>query len=191
MPDALATAVTNTNPNSCVNVQCSRIGKPWQLSPDGISFIAVWESGLLNGTFAGHKVTEGFILRAYLDNKGIPTVGCGHRIQPGDNIDVGDIITLERAREFKKKAFREIEARLNKDIHVPLHRFEYDAICSISYNCGAYGGSDDLVRKINTGVYSKMHDYILAYRVGNNGGVANRRRSEANLFSTGIYNASH
>lgn len=54
MPDALAVAVTNTNPDSCVNVQCSRIGKPWQLSPDGISFIAVWESGLLNGTFAGH-----------------------------------------------------------------------------------------------------------------------------------------
>lgn len=136
-------------------------------------------------------VTEGFILKAYLDNRGIPTVGCGHRIRPGDNINVGAIITLERARAFKKKALQEIEVRLNKDIHVPLHQFEYDAICSISYNCGTYGGSDDIVRKINTGTYNKMHDYILTYRVGTNKGVANRRRSEADLFSTGVYNASH
>lgn len=191
MPDAIGEAVTNTNPNSCVNLQCSRIGKPWQLTSDGVSFIAVRESGLLNGTFAGHKVTEGFILKAYLDNKGIPTVGCGHRIQPGDNINVGDTITLERARAFKKKALHEIEWRLNKDIHVPLHQFEYDAICSISYNCGAYGGSDDLINKINSGNYGRMFDYIIGYRVGINKGVANRRRAEARLFSTGNYDASH
>lgn len=191
MPDALATAVTNTNPNSCVNVNCDRLAGPWSISNEGLSFIAVWESGTLNGNFAGHHVTEGFILTAYLDNVGIPTVGCGHRILPADHINVGDTISLERARWFKKKAIQEVEHKLNSSIKVPLFHYEYDALASIVYNCGIGSGAADLVHKVNSGNFEEVHDYILQYRVGTNRGVGRRRVKEAKLFETGVYDASH
>ncbi|MFL9965791.1 lysozyme, partial [Paraburkholderia sediminicola] len=79
-------------------------------------------------------VTLGFILKAYLDNVGIPTVGCGHRIVPADNVRVGQTISLERAREFKKHDVERMERRLNCDVHVPLFQFEYDSLVSIVYN---------------------------------------------------------
>lgn len=192
MPDALATAVTNTNPNSCVNVYCMRFGKPWNVSANGLSFLATWESGTLNGrNWEGHYVTDGFILKAYRDNKGIPTVGCGHRILASDNIQIGQTITLERAREFKRRNVSRMEQRLNNDVHLPLFQFEYDALVSVAYNCGENSGSDELIRMINTGHYEKMFDVIRTYRVGDNSNLLPRRFSEARLFASGVYDASH
>ncbi|MEX3810083.1 lysozyme [Paraburkholderia sp. BR13439] len=191
MPDALGTAVTNTNPNSCVAVQSGRLCKPWHVSPEGLSFTPVWESGVLNGIYQGHQVTEGFILKAYLDNVGIPTVGCGHRIIAADHIEVGQVISLERAREFRRRNVAEVERRLNSGIHVPLFQYEYDALVSIVYNSGPGRGADVIIGKINTGNYRGMHEFILTYRIGDNRGVRNRRFAEARLFSSGVYDASH
>lgn len=145
----------------------------------------------MNGTYQGRQVTEGFILTAYLDNVGIPTVGCGHRILPEDEINVGDTITLDRARDFRRKNVATVETRLNKDIWVPLYQYEYDALVSIVYNCGSGRGADEIIMKINTGDYDAMFNYILKYRVGENKGVKNRRFGEARLFETGVYDASH
>lgn len=192
MPDPLATAMTNTNPDSCVNVYCERRGKPWKISADGLSFLAVWESGVLNGiNWQGHQVTEGFVLRAYRDNVGIPTVGCGHRIVPADHIQVGQSISLERAREFKRRDLERMERRLNNDIHVPLFQFEYDTLVSVVYNSGPNAGADQLIRMINTGNYDEMFNFIRTYRVGSNFNLLPRRYSEARLFASGVYDATH
>jgi lysozyme len=192
MPDALATATTNTDPNSSVTVYTDRFAKPWNVSSGGLSFISVWESGLLNGVnFQGHYVTEGFILQAYLDNAGIPTVGCGHRILPADHIQVGQSISLERARAFKRRDVERMERRLNSDVMVPLFQFEYDALVSIVYNCGAGDGATGIIQKVNTGHYRAMSDFICTCRVGHNRGLPQRRYSEARLFATGVYDASH
>lgn len=192
MPDALATAVTNTDPNSCATAYCDRLGKPWAVSNDGLSFIAVWESGTLNGTnFQGHLVTDGFILKAYRDNVGIPTIGCGHRILPADNIQVGQTISLERAREFKKRDVERAQRRLNSDVRVPLFQFEYDALVSVVYNCGAGDGATAIIDKTNQGGYGSMYNFIRTYRVGNNPGLPPRRFTEARLFASGVYDASH
>ncbi|WP_408505504.1 lysozyme [Paraburkholderia sediminicola] len=192
MSQPLATVVTNTNPNSSATVYTQRLGKPWVVSDDGLSFMAVWESGILNGTnFQGHHVTDGFILKAYRDNVGIPTVACGHRIVPSDHLQVGQTISLERARDFKKHDVARMERRLNDDVHVPLFQFEYDALVSIVYNCGPNSGADEIIRKVNTGNYSGMFDFIRTYRIGSNPGLPPRRYSEARLFASGIYDASH
>ncbi|SMG21012.1 lysozyme [Paraburkholderia susongensis] len=111
MPDALATAVTNTNPNSCIEASCDRYGKPWKLSDDGIRFMAVCESGVLNGTYMGMPVVDGMILKVYVDNKGYPTVAFGHKVLPSDHLHVGDTISVERARELKKN-FQNVSLRL-------------------------------------------------------------------------------
>lgn len=188
MPDALGSATTNTDPNSCVNLQSGRLCKPWSISDDGIKFIAVCESGVLNGTYKGMPVQDGLILQVYLDSKGNPTVGLGHLVVPSDHLKVGDKITVERARELSKKNFSEAESAVNRRIHVPLNQHEYDALVSIAFNAGPAGGIAHLVDKVNTGEYSKLPAYIRPYRAN---GIEWRRNLEARLFETGNYDATH
>jgi lysozyme len=154
--------------------------------------MAVLESGVLNGkNFLRLDVTDGFILTAYKDNVGIPTVGCGHRIIDADKINVGETISLERARAFFQNDLALMEKRLNRDVRVPLFQFEYDAMVSIIFNCGPYTGADTLIEKINTGHYEKMFDFILPYRIGHNVKLKRRRFQEARLFASGVYDATH
>ncbi|CAB3802046.1 hypothetical protein LMG28614_05533 [Paraburkholderia ultramafica] len=188
MPDALATVLTNTNPNSCVNVQSGRLCKPWQLSNDGIAFMAVCESGVLNGTYMGMPVVDGMILKVYVDSKGYPTVGFGHKVIPSDHLHVGDAISVERARELSKINLAESGSAINRRVHVPLHQCEYDALVSMAFNAGSGHGIAKLVDKINTGEYAALPAYIRTYRAR---GIEWRRALEARLFETGNYDARH
>jgi lysozyme len=188
MPDALGRATTNTNPNSRIALQSDRLGKPWRISDAGIKFIAVCESGVLNGTYKGLPVVEGMILQVYLDSKGNPTVGLGHFVLPSDHLGVGDRITVERATEFAKNDFSEAESAINLRIKVPLNQHEYDALVSIAINAGVGGGIARLVDKVNAGGYSKLPAFIRPYRAN---GIEWRRKLEARLFETGNYDAAH
>lgn len=190
MPDTLCIATTNTDPNSNVSAYTQRLCKPWTPSDDLISFLGVWESGTLNGTnFQGHQVTDGLILTAYLDSKGHPTVGKGHLIQPGDHIKVGQEITKERAIQLASQDIKDAVDGVNRRIMVPLFQFEFDALVSLAYNNGPYKHIDDLVKKVNTGEYDKMFDFISKFRAG--GGLAYRRYTEAKMFASGVYDATH
>lgn len=192
MTDALCVAKTNAVPHSNRNIYSSRLCKTWTISDSGLSFLAQWESGVLNGiNFQGHEVVEGFILKAYRDNRGIPTVGCGHRIMPVDLIEVGQTISLDRARGFKRRDVQRAEQRLNQDVRVPLYQYEYDAAVSIVFNCGESDGADALIAKLNAGRYDAMFSFISHYRMGKNPGLPPRRFSEARLFDSGVYDASH
>jgi lysozyme len=192
MSDPLVTATTTTDPESAVTVYSARNGKSWQVSDDAMRFIAVLESGLINGkNYLGHHVTDGFILSVYLDNRGFPTVGCGHLVLATDKLKEGDVITLERAREFLKSDLARVEKRLNRDVRVPLYQFEYDALASIIFNCGHNDGADKIIDKTNTGEYDKLFDYILPYRIGKNHNLKRRRFCEARLFAAGVYDARH
>jgi lysozyme len=188
MSKALGSATTNTDPNSCVNVQSDRLCKPWTISDNGVQFVAVLESGVLNGTYKGLPVVDGMILEVYNDSKGNPTVGLGHLVVPGDKLKVGDKITVERARELAKNDFEVSESAINRRVKVPLNQQEYDALVSIAINAGSGGGISGIVDKVNSGEYSKLSDYIKTYRAH---GIEWRRALEARLFETGNYNATH
>lgn len=188
MPDALAVALTNTNLDSCVNVQSSRLCKPWRLTDDGIAFIAVCESGVLNGTYRGLPVVDGMILKVYVDSKGYPTVGLGHKVTPSDHLRVGDAISVERAREFAKMNLAESESAINRRVRVPLHRCECDALVSIAFNAGPGNGIAELVDMVNTGEYAALPAYIRTYRAR---GIEWRRALEARLLEAGNYDARH
>lgn len=192
MPDAICRTTTATIPDSCVNAYTKRFGKSWSITDEGLSFIAEWESGILNGkNFRNQRVVEGFILTAYRDNRGFPTVGCGHLIVLGDHIEMGETITLERARDFLKSDISKAERAINSGVNVPLFKFEYDALVSVVYNCGAGNGASGLVDKINTGHYDAMFEFILPYRTHHNPNLKRRRFSEARLFAAGVYDAAH
>ncbi|MGF6552969.1 hypothetical protein QFZ96_008105 [Paraburkholderia youngii] len=72
MPDAIGSALTDTNPNSCVDLRCDRHGKPWTVTESLIQFTAQWEA-----------------FRAHLyDNDGggrggNTTIGYGHLVHMG------------------------------------------------------------------------------------------------------------
>lgn len=198
MPDALANVVTNTNPNSNVNVQTPRLAKPWVASSQILNFIAVWESGRLNGTtriyYSNHThldvpVSEGFILVVYPDDRGNPTVGCGHLVLPEDNLHLGQAISVEQARDLLKKDLRRTEHGINLKVNVPLHQYEYDALVSVTFNTGAGHALDSLARRVNQGDYENVPDFIKDFRA--NASLRQRRRSEARVFSDGVYDASH
>lgn len=188
MSDALGTALTNTDPNSCVNLQSNRLCKPWAISESGVRFIAVLESGVLNGTYMGLPVVDGMILEVYNDSKGNPTVGLGHLVVPEDHLKVGEKITIERALELAKNNFAESESAINRRIKVPVSQQEYDALVSIAINAGPGGGIANLVDKVNAGEYSRLPAYIKMYRAH---GIEWRRVLEARLFETGNYDATH
>ncbi|HEV3430977.1 MAG TPA: glycoside hydrolase family protein [Paraburkholderia sp.] len=198
MPDALATAATNTDPNSCVFVQTGRLCKPWKLSRDGYTFMAVCESGVLNGKYNGLPVSDGFIVKVYDDGFGLPTVGLGHKVIPSDNLRMGDIITVERARKFFEVNLRETEAAINRDVMVALYQHEYDALVSTLFTSGTYPKKGDLwypasrsqhlADFLNHGEYDRMRDVIRTFVARR---VPWRRRLEARLFESGNYDARH
>lgn len=199
MPDALGSAVTNTNPDSCVTLQSSRICKPWTSTNQIQTFMAIWESGRLNGitrifrsdhTHMDVPVSHGFILLVYRDDQGNPTVGCGHLVLPEDHLSVGQLISVDGAREFLKKDLRRTENALNTKIHIPLMQYEYDALVSVVFNCGAGHAADELAHRVNHGDYDGIPGFITHFRC-RNPRLQQRRRREARVFSEGVYNANH
>lgn len=198
MTQPLATVVTNTGPDSSAFVATDRLGKPWRLSRNGYTFMAVLESGIANGTWNRKRVVDGFIVEVYDDGYGVPTVGFGHKVIPSDNLRIRDVISVERAREFFRDNLRPIEHAINHEVRVPLYQYEYDALVSVLFNSGPFERrSDDwfpdsrskhLASFLNRGEYEKMGDVIRTFVATR---VPWRRRLEARLFESGNYDARH
>jgi len=187
MPDALATAVTNTDPDSCVNVQCSRLGKPWQVSQKGIDFVAGWEA-----------------FRAHLyDNDGAggggnTTIGYGHLVHAGpisgatSEAIFSNGITIVQARQLLLRDLVDPQRVINQKIHVPLFQYEYDALVDFVYNLRHH--NDGLLSLVNSGHYDRVPAKFMEYTMAGGvhpAGLVKRRRSEGNLFKDGNYDASH
>ena len=196
MPDSADTASapivagpTNTRTDSVKSGSTARLGTPWNVSDNLLQFLGTWENGVMNGkNFAHQVVTNGFILKVYKDSRGLPTVGCGHLVVAADKLKVGDTIKEERAKELLKSDLATAENAVNKNIKVPLHQFEYDALVSLTFNTGIHGAAK-LFSAVNKGKYESMPQTIEHYRTG--GGNENRRYSEAELFKSGVYDANH
>ncbi len=180
---------TNTTAGSVKEGASARLGKPWKVSDELLSFIGIWENGVENGkNFANQTVTDGFILTVYNDSRKLPTVGCGHLVLAADKLKLGEKITKERAQAFLKKDLAEAESTVDRKTKVPLFQYEYDALVSITFNAGM-GGVGKLIDSVNTGAYDTIPAMIEKYRTG--GGNTKRRKSEANVFKSGVYDATH
>ena len=180
---------TNTTNASVKAGSTERLGKPWSVSDDLLEFLGTWENGVMNGkNFAHQVVTNGFILKVYKDSRGLPTVGCGHLVVASDKLKVGDKIKEARAKESMKSDLAAAEGAVNKNVKVPMHQYEYDALVSLPFNTGAHGASK-LFDAVNKGTYALIPATIEKYRTGC--GNEGRRASEAELFKSGVYVATH
>lgn len=180
---------TNTRTDSVKSGATARLGTPWKVSDNLLQFLGIWENGVMNGkNFAHQVVTNGFILKVYKDSRGLPTVGCGHLVVPADKLKVGDKIKEKQAKDLLKSDLATAENAVNKNIKVPLHQHEYDALVSLTFNTGVHGASK-LFNAVNKGKYESIPQTIENYRTG--GGNESRRCSEAELFKSGVYDANH
>lgn len=95
---------------------------------------------------------EGKRLKAYLDTKGIPTIGVGHTSAAGPpDVAMGMTITAEECDEILIRDLAKFEAVLDEALEVPVADHEYDALLSIMFNVGPKFATSTAIKRLNGG----------------------------------------
>jgi lysozyme len=125
---------------------------------------------------------EGCELTAYLDTRGVLTIGVGHTSAAGPpRVFQGMTITKDQAW----KIFRQDNQRFRREAHglikAPLHQHEFDALASFLFNLGTsqFSGSTAL-RRLNQGDYAGCAEAMLWWNKPPE--VMSRRRGEHDQF---------
>lgn len=138
---------------------------------------------------------EDFRAKAYLDIKGVPTIGFGTTYyQDGTKVQLGDICTRSQAEAWFMNDCKELDAFLDRNVtQKKLTQNQFDALASFIYNIGrsAFIGST-MYRLIKLGKMKEAADEFLRWdKVTINGkkvssqGLLNRRKKERALFLKG------
>lgn len=112
------------------------------------------------------KREEGERLKAYLDSRGIPTIGVGHTGNvDGKPVSTGMIISSLKSSELLKGDLRWVEDSIHALVRAPLNQNQYDALCSLIFNIGktAFAGST-VLRQLNLGNYAAAADAFLLWK---------------------------
>ena len=91
------------------------------------------------------KLREGERLVAYLDTKGIPTIGVGHT---GPEVKLGMRITPGQSMAYLKSDLKTAEDAVNKNVKVALTQNQYDALVSFVFNVGVRAFSTSTLLKV-------------------------------------------
>ena len=91
------------------------------------------------------KVREGEKLVAYLDTKGIPTIGVGHT---GPEVKLGMRITPGQSMAYLKSDLKTAEDAVNKNVKVALTQNQYDALVSFVFNVGVRAFTTSTLLKV-------------------------------------------
>ncbi|MGA7124300.1 MAG: lysozyme, partial [Polyangiaceae bacterium] len=94
---------------------------------------------------------EGVVLRVYRDVSGIPTVGCGHVVLPGDHLEVGDAISAQDADNMLAEDVAKCEAAISTHVTVPLSQNAFDACVSLAFNIGTAAFEASTVLRVING----------------------------------------
>lgn len=138
---------------------------------------------------------EDFRAKAYLDIKGVPTIGFGTTYyQDGTKVQLGDICTRSQAEAWFMNDCKALDAFLDRNVtQEKLTQNQFDALASFIYNVGrsAFIGST-MYRLIKLGKMKEAADEFLRWdKVTINGkkvssqGLLNRRKKERALFLKG------
>lgn len=120
----------------------------------------------------------------YVCSSGDPTVGWGHKIQPGEKLT--ETITLKQAEEILAKDIAHVENVIHKYVKVALTQGQYDAIACLVFNVGSgqFSRSRGL-KKLNAGdfegAFKEFQEFIWVDGKQSNG-LKRRRLAEAKLW---------
>ena len=141
---------------------------------------------------------EQFSARAYVDgydkkhDKPFYSIGYGHQIQPGDNLDAQSVITQDRAEAMLEKDLKYFETYVNISVQLNLNQPGYDALVNLNYAVGP--GT-----VISSGLYAALNSKndLLAIHIWSYLGTmvngkfcsvnAQIRNHEIDMFFDGIY----
>lgn len=97
------------------------------------------------------SLREGRRKKAYLDSKGIPTIGVGHT---GPEVYIGLVWTEQQIDDALADDVLEGEECVNKYVSVPLTQNQFDALVSFIFNVGVTAfRRSTLLRVLNKGDY--------------------------------------
>ena len=133
------------------------------------------------------KGEEGWSAKPYYDDAGIPTIGYGHRIKPGEHFVS---ITPTEGEALLRSDLQWAEDAVNSLVIVPLNQNQFDALVDVVYNIGegAFAAST-LLGVLNVGDYAGAAAQILRWDKIHVDGVAQvnaglqaRRAKDQQLF---------
>lgn len=140
-----------------------------QISPNGLRFL---------------MENEGVVLHIYRDAAGLPTIGCGHLIQKGENFTNG--ITHSQALDLLRDDLTRFEDVVNSKVTVDLTQNQYDALVAFSFNVGVGAFmKSTLLKKLNSGDYDAVPAQLRVWtKAGGKtlAGLVNRREKEIELW---------
>lgn len=129
------------------------------------------------------KNFEGCVLKVYLDAIGLPTIGYGHLIKPGESFTK---ITQKEAEDLLKSDAQIFVDGVNKLLEVNVTQNQFDALVSIAFNIGLGNlKSSTLLRLVNAGDYKGAADQFPRWNKAGGkvlNGLTKRRNAERDLF---------
>lgn len=128
------------------------------------------------------KITlrEGRRNKAYLDSKGIPTIGVGHT---GPEVYIGLAWTNQQIDDALKDDLQEAEECINKYVTVPLTQNQFDALVSFVFNIGVMAfRRSTCLKLLNERLYDMVPNAMMMWNKPPE--IVGRRKSEAEQFAS-------
>lgn len=135
---------------------------------------------------------EDFRAKAYLDIKGVPTIGYGTTVYPdGKKVKLGDVCSRSQAEVWFAYDTKDVDAFLDKNVtQVKLTQNQFDALASFIYNIGRNAFiASTMYKLIKVGSMKEAADQFDVWNKVTIGGkkefsqgLANRRAKEKALF---------
>lgn len=134
------------------------------------------------------KRFEGFSPTIYLDAAGLPTIGYGHLLRPGEAEMFARGISEEAGIALLIKDVQKAEQAVLRLVHVPLSEGQFDALVSFTFNLGSGAlQRSTLRRKVNREEHADVPPEFMRW-VWAGGkklrGLIRRREAEAALYES-------
>ena len=130
------------------------------------------------------RQSEGFRSQVYLDTKGLPTIGYGHRLLPAESFPHG--VTEAQAAAMLHEDLRTAEQAVSRLVRVPLAQGQFDALVDFCFNLGQRKlAASTLLADLNAGRYPAAAEQILLWDhtgTEENTGLRARRLAEFQLW---------
>lgn len=135
---------------------------------------------------------EGERLDVYKDAAGLPTVGVGHLVKPGESYVLGQRISRQESERLLRDDLKMTEDAVRRLVTVKLNENQYGALVSLTFNIGAGNlKKSTLLRRVNQGQFLDAANGFLAWNKARVRGVltvlrglTRRRQAERELFLT-------
>ncbi len=104
---------------------------------------------------------EGVRLTVYRDPIGLPTVGVGHLVRPGDGLHLGQTITYNKAIDLLESDLRVAENVVRRLVgELTLYQHEFDALVDLVYNIGEGNVSERRSPDLNRAIADSDYEAI-------------------------------